>query len=227
MPSISSGPAAVQRRAVLERVVDEQPQALEPLARDERADLRRRVGGVADAQRRAAARRPRRGSGRRTLCRQIARPTLPPDCPALANAAHAAPRAARRDVGVGEHEHRVVAAELEHAALERPRAGLADRDAGAAPAGEAHLGDGRLDERAAGRGVSVDDAQQPLGQPGAREDRARSARRRARRAARASARRRCPPSARPRRRRAASRTARRRGRSRRSRRAARRSSARA
>ena len=99
-----------------------------------------------------------------------ARPTLPPDCPALANAAHARAARGAPDVRVGEHDHRVVAAELQDAALELARARLGDRAAGAHAAGEADLRDRRVDERAADVGVAVDDAQQPLGDAGAGED---------------------------------------------------------
>ena len=74
-----------------------------------------------------------------------------------------------RQVRVGADDHRVLAAELEHGALQAARAGLQhDPSRGQRPR-EAHLVDAPLDQRRADCRPAVDDLQQPLGQAGPRE----------------------------------------------------------
>ena len=95
---------------------------------------------------------------------QKARSTEPPRLPRVGERApdRAVDRAA--EVRVGAHDHRVLAAELEDAALHAARAGLADLAAGGERAREAHLRDRRVDEGAAGLRMAVQDAQQTLRQ---------------------------------------------------------------
>ena len=73
------------------------------------------------------------------------------------------------DVGVGKHEHRVLAAELEHRALELARALLADTAPGGDRAGEEDLCDLGAHERVS-RSGAVDGAHETLGHPGPLED---------------------------------------------------------
>ena len=92
---------------------------------------------------------------------------------ALARVGERRPRGAAhraREVGVGQHEHRVLALEREDRAREAARARLADLAPGARRAREADLGHRGGDQRGPGVGVAVDDRQQALGQPGAGED---------------------------------------------------------
>ena len=92
---------------------------------------------------------------------------------ALAGVREGRPRRAAhraRDVGVGEHEHRVLAVEREHRACEAARARLADLAPGAGRAREADLGHRGGHERGPRVRVAVDDRQQTLGQTGAGED---------------------------------------------------------
>ena len=132
------------------------------------ADRRGRIGGVADRQRRAASITPARKRSW-TCATHSARSTIR----RTARVGERRPRRAAdraRHVGVGQHEHRVLAVEREHRALEPPRARLADLAPRARGAGEADLRHGRGDERGARVGVAVDELQQSLGQPGAGED---------------------------------------------------------
>ena len=74
------------------------------------------------------------------------------------------------EVGVGADDHRVLAAELEHRALEPLGADRADLAADLDRAGEEDLADARLGERVADRAAAVDDADQALGQAALLED---------------------------------------------------------
>ena len=172
---LRDGPAAVQRRARRDRVVDQLAHDLELLARDHRADLGVPAERIADPQPLG----PRDDLGDEPLG-HLAHHVHPLDPRArLAGVGEAAPqRAGDRvlEVGVAEHDHRILAAELEHRALQLPRALLTDAAAGLDRAGEEHLGHAGLHERGAGA-RAVDDAHEALGHAGALEHLARSARR--------------------------------------------------
>ena len=106
----------------------------------------RGVGGVADRERRApatsAADEPL-GTSRATYTRSIA----PRACPAPAQPAHSAPAAARARLRVGEHEHRVLAAELDRHLLLARDALARDRAPDGGRAREQDLADRRLRQR--------------------------------------------------------------------------------
>ena len=70
---------------------------------------------------------------------------------------------------VGEHEHRVLAAELDRHLLLARDAFARDDAPDRGRAGEEDLVDRRLGERDAGGGAAVDDAHEPLRQARARE----------------------------------------------------------
>ena len=74
------------------------------------------------------------------------------------------------EVGVGADDHRVLAAELEHRALQLLRTHLADLAADLDRAGEEDLARARVRQRIADRAAAVDDADQALGQAALLED---------------------------------------------------------
>ena len=74
------------------------------------------------------------------------------------------------EVGVGADDHRVLAAELEHRALEPLGADLADLAADLDRAGEEDLAGARLGQRVADGAAAVDDPDQALGQAALLED---------------------------------------------------------
>ena len=74
------------------------------------------------------------------------------------------------EVGVGADDHRVLAAELEHRALQPLGADLADLAADLDRAGEEDLAGAGLGQRVADRAAAVDDADQALGQAALLED---------------------------------------------------------
>jgi hypothetical protein len=161
--------AAVQGGAGRHGLLDELGDALHALACDERADRCLGVARIAHPERLRACDDGGQealedlGKAERALHRAAA----------LAGVGESRPRGSARrarDVGVGEHEHRVLAVEREDRALEAACAGRADLAPGARGAGEADLGDGPVDQRGTCVGVAMDDAQQALGQSGARED---------------------------------------------------------
>ena len=76
------------------------------------------------------------------------------------------------EVGVGADDHRVLAAELQHRALEVGGADLADLAADVDRAGEEDLADAGAAERVADPAAAVDDPDQALGQPALLEHRA-------------------------------------------------------
>ncbi len=165
---LAAGAAAADDRAVGRRLGQQQVDALQPVVGDERADVGAVVVRVADAQ---AARGGHHALDERLGDRAHDDGALDVAA-ALAGVGERSPHGAGDravEVGVVEDEHRVLAAGLQDGAAQRPCARLADLAPGAQRAGEAHLGDRRLDERAAGVGVPLHDAQQPFRDAGAGE----------------------------------------------------------
>ena len=179
-------PVARRRRSAASRRA--RPRRRAARARARRA--RRVVSGPTSVSRRRAGRRRaapaparprRRGSGRGPRARRTRARSSRAACPALANAPHATPRDRALERRVGEHEHRVLARRATSVLgfSARAHASPTSRPTSAEPVSRT-WSTGDVDERAAGRRAAVDDPQQALGQPGARERRARSARRTAR-----------------------------------------------
>src|SRR5438270_11269 len=78
------------------------------------------------------------------------------------------PKISSRMIRISQDDHRVLSAQLEHAALQSSRALLADVAADFRRAGEEDLGHARADQRWP-RARSVDHADEPLGNAGAFE----------------------------------------------------------
>ena len=162
--------AAAQRRAGRDRVVDQLARRVSNCSvGHHRADLGVPVQRVADAQRAApshdaldeavghlAHRRRRARSPSRSGRRSRSRPRRQPEIALV-------------EVRVGADDLRVLAAELEHRALQPLRALLADPAADLDRAGEEDLGRARLDQRLADRAAAVHGPHESLGQARALE----------------------------------------------------------
>jgi hypothetical protein len=157
--------AALKRGSTRDGVVDQLAHDLELLLGDHRPDLRVPPDRVADPQ-------PLRTCDELLgeLVGDLPQHVHPLDPRTrLSGVGEPAPQRPRYrvvDVRVGEHDHRVLAAELEHRPLELARALLANASPGLDRAGEEHFGDARGDQRRAGTGA-VDDAHQSFGHSGA------------------------------------------------------------
>ena len=85
------------------------------------------------------------------------------DLPRVAERVFDSRRRSLLDVGVIEHDHRVLAPELEHEALQRSDRARHDRLAGGAAADEADHVDIRVDKSSADVSRTMDDLQDPFG----------------------------------------------------------------
>ena len=88
----------------------------------------------------------------------------------MAKPPQTAPEIGVVEVGVGADDHRVLAAQLQHRALQLLRADLADLAADLDRAGEEDLAGAGAGQRVADRAAAVDDADQALGQAALLED---------------------------------------------------------
>ena len=179
-----------------DRVVDQLADQVELLLRDHRPDLGVPFERVADRQ----APRPLRTTPSMKRSGDLVHDVGPLDARArLAGVGEAAPHGAGDrvgQVGVGAHDLRVLAAQLEHRALHPPRALLADAAPDLDRAREEDLAGARLDQRLAHRAAAVHRPQEALGQRRRARTPPGCAGRSAASATPASAPRRCRPSAR-------------------------------